>query len=394
MKNMPRQNPKSSETLIEGLNPDAPNGAKSHKKSSVRSAPVLGVIDLGTNNCRMMIASVEHGQLKIIESFSRIVRLGQGLEREQALSEAAQNRAIAALKVCADKIKRYSEIRIRAVATQACRLAQNAHKFLGRVFKETGIRFEIITAEHEARLSVTGCTSLFDAPASAAIVIDVGGGSTEISWLDLRGVPVLATQSNQVRSIDLLVASQKLKAKTWVSIPKGVVNLSERFEETKFANPEAWYEAMVNDFQKEIPFLEPAEALRSMFENQQAFIIGTSGAVTSLAGLHLNLDRYDRTKVDGQWISATECRVVTNRLIAMGLDGREAEPCIGRDRADLVLAGAAILEALLRAWPCERIRVADRGLREGLLLSMLKKRPAKKRKRPKKPYPQPLPAQS
>jgi exopolyphosphatase/guanosine-5'-triphosphate,3'-diphosphate pyrophosphatase len=101
-------------------------------------------------------------------------------------------------------------------------------------------------------------------------------------------------------------------------------------------------------------------------------MLGTSGTVTTIAGVHLNLKRYDRNRVDGCWMSAQQINRVVERLLAMTYEERVASPCIGAERADLVLAGCAILEAIRRAFPCRRLRVADRGLREGMLVQMMR----------------------
>ncbi|MFT3997888.1 MAG: Ppx/GppA phosphatase family protein [Asticcacaulis sp.] len=336
-------------------------------------APLYAALDLGTNNCRLMIAAWHNGQFRIVEAFSRIVRLGEGLSQTGSLSERAMDRALSALRQCAEKIGRRPVVRTRAVATQACRIASNGAEFIRRVERETGLKLSIISPEEEARLSVVGCASLLDGEAEAAIVMDVGGGSTEISWLSLdKKASGGDRQTPQSR--------RPPKPEHWISIPKGVVNLAERFPEPKDGDKQVWFDSMVADVRAALSDFTAPEILRPHFDSQQAYIVGTSGAITSLAGMHLQLERYDRSKVDGLWMTHTQCRAVIDRLLSLGQRGRELEPCIGKDRADLVLAGAAILEAVQSLWPCERLRVADRGLREGLLLSMVKKR-TRRRKR-------------
>jgi len=314
-------------------------------------------LDLGTNNCRLLIATPSLEGFKVVESFSRIVRLGDGLTRSGRLDDKAMDRALAALRICAEKIERRSAVRVRAVATQACRVASNGSDFIARVAEETGISFSVITPREEARLSVAGCLNLLDRTADAALVIDVGGGSTELSWVDLRPV---STEDD--------AAQPSISA--WLSIPIGVVTLAERFPETVFPSP-AWYRAMVDCVRAELDRFDGAEAFRPLFASGRAHLIGTSGAITSLAGLHLGLKRYERSRVDGLWLSDEDCRAAANRLMTLGPSARAAQPCIGPDRADLVLAGAAILEAVQEVWPCPRVRVADRGLREGILLSLM-----------------------
>jgi len=320
-------------------------------------------LDLGTNNCRLLIAAPAREGFRVVEAFSRIVRLGDGLSRTGRLDAAAMERAMAALAICADKIRRRRPLRIRAVATQACRIAENGPEFVKRVALETGIQLAVITPREEAKLSVAGCLNLLDRSEDAALVVDVGGGSTELSWVDLRA-------SNQ----------DGAAIGAWLSIPAGVVTLAERFPEGS-ASSEVWYQAMVDFIRAEIEAFPQAERFRSVFQDGRAHLIGTSGAITSLAGLHLGLKRYERSRVDGLWLTDADCDAAAQRLIALGPAGRAAEPCIGPDRADLVIAGAAILRAVQETWPCVRVRVADRGLREGILLSMMAGGPARRRRR-------------
>jgi exopolyphosphatase/guanosine-5'-triphosphate,3'-diphosphate pyrophosphatase len=311
-------------------------------------------LDLGTNNCRLLIAARAGRGFRIVDAFSRIVRLGEGLGETGRLSDAAMDRAFAALRVCADKLRRYRPLRFRAIATQACRSAENGPAFLVEAKARTGIGFDIITPREEARLSVAGCAGLIDPAAGAALVLDVGGGSTELAWVDLRS-------RESGRGLPAITA--------WFSAPIGVVTLAERFPETE--PTEAWFRSMVDAVKSPIAAFRGAERLRGLFEGKRAQLIGTSGAITSLAGIHLDLPRYDRSKVDGLWMTRSQCEAVRRSLGALSQAERAAHPCVGPDRADLVLAGAAILEAVQEVWPCERVRVADRGLREGVLLSLM-----------------------
>jgi exopolyphosphatase/guanosine-5'-triphosphate,3'-diphosphate pyrophosphatase len=276
-------------------------------------------------------------------------------------------RALEALRVCAEKIERRRSVKVRAVATQACRQAVNGASFVDRIRKETGLQFSVISPREEAVLSVAGCLNLLDQTADAALVIDVGGGSTELSWVDLIGARARTS-----------VFAPEIGA--WLSIPMGVVTLAERFPETA-ETPALWFRSMIEAFKSELAAFDAAEGFRSAFEGGKAHLIGTSGAITSLAGLHLNLKRYERARVDGLWLTDEDCRRAAAKLIRLGAEGRAAEPCIGPDRADLVLAGAAILEAVQEVWPCSRVRVADRGLREGILLSLMAERLAARGKR-------------
>ncbi|WP_339915022.1 Ppx/GppA phosphatase family protein [uncultured Brevundimonas sp.] len=331
--------------------------------ASGRDAPLYGALDLGTNNCRLLIAKPSRDGFRVVDSFSRIVRLGEGLSRTGRLDDSAMERAYEALSLCAERVakKGLESTRLSAVATQACRQADNGEAFVERVRSGTGLRLRIIDPAEEASLAVEGCLDLFDTAAEMVLVVDVGGGSTELSWL--------RRENGRFKTVD------------WLSAPVGVVTLAERHPEPS-ANHDQWYEAMVTDMGEALAVTQVEPTLRSVFVAGQAHMVGTSGAITSLAGIHLGLKRYQRNLVDGLWMSRDDCERAAMTLQQLGPAGRAAESCIGPDRADLVLAGAAIMEAVQRAWPCERVRVADRGLREGLLLqNMRQDRPPTKRRR-------------
>jgi exopolyphosphatase/guanosine-5'-triphosphate,3'-diphosphate pyrophosphatase len=324
--------------------------------------PVFAALDLGTNNCRLLVATPHARGFRIVDAFSRIVRLGEGASQSGRLGEAAMDRAMGALRVCADRIRRRGVTRVRAVATQACRIAANGPDFVKAVAADTGLRLEIIDAEEEVRLAVAGCLDLLDPESRAGLVLDVGGGSTELSWLDLT--------SPGVKIAPRRMAHWRLPIKAWHSTPLGVVTLAERFPEAVVGD-ESSYRRMVEAVKSSLSQFTGADAFQPIFQAGHGHIVGTSGAITSLASLHLRLPRYDRSRVDGLWMTRAECEAVTARLAGLSLAERAAEPCIGPDRADLVLAGAAILQAVQELWPSDRVRVADRGLREGLLLSMM-----------------------
>jgi len=315
----------------------------------------------------LLIATPAAGGFRVVEAFSRIVRLGEGLSQSGRLSEPAMERAMAALRVSAEKVRRRRVVRLRAIATQACRMAENGPAFIAQVAEQTGLQLQIITPQEEARLSVAGCLNLLDRSADAALVVDVGGGSTELSWVELKGAPPTAAPP----------------MRAWLSIPMGVVTLAERFPEGEQAT-EGWFREMVDCVKAEIAAFRRADPLRDVFDADRAHLIGTSGAITSLAGMHLDLPRYDRSRVDGIWMTREECDAAAARLLALNPRQRAEQPCIGPDRADLVLAGAAILQAVQEIWPCSRVRVADRGLREGILMSLMADR-GRRRKRRRRP---------
>lgn len=301
--------------------------------------------------------------MRIVDAFSRIVRLGEGLSQTGRLSDAAMERTIDALKVCADKIARRGVTRSRCIATQACRAASNGQEFLHRIRAETGLEFEIISTAEEARLAVAGCADLIDQTASAGLIFDIGGGSTEVSFV--RPAP----PGGKARTPEIA---------GWFSIPYGVVNLCEAWGGREVSR--ATYDAIVAAMRAEIAAFGDPAGLRPAFEAGEGHLLGTSGTVTSIAGVHLSLQRYRREAVDGIWLSIDEARSVTERLRSMPFEERSREPCIGPDRADLVIGGCAILEALVCEWPSARVRVADRGLREGILHGLAAAREPRRRR--------------
>jgi len=321
------------------------------------AARYYAALDLGTNNCRLLVATPRERGFRVVDSFSRIVRLGEGVGHTARLSDAAMDRAIAALDICRGKLEQRDVARARLIATEACRLAENGDVFLGRVKAETGLDLEIVSQETEARLAAAGCASLIDPAASGAILFDIGGGSSELVWIDLA-----KARPGGKRRISETIRS-------WRSLPVGVVNLSERHGGRDV--DDRTFEAMVDEVAALLGGFPEAEALDRAVAAGGVHMLGTSGTVTTLAGVHLGLDRYDRRRVDGLWLSAAEVSQIIAELRRSDYDARVANACIGRDRADLVLAGCAILEAIRRRWPCDRMRVADRGLREGILVELM-----------------------
>jgi exopolyphosphatase/guanosine-5'-triphosphate,3'-diphosphate pyrophosphatase len=314
--------------------------------------PVYAALDLGTNNCRLLIARPQRDGFRVIEAFSRIVRLGEGLSGSGRLSEAAMGRTIEALKICSEKMARRGVEVARAVATEACRRAANGAEFLHDVKVATGISLDIITTAEEARLALTGCAPLLEPPHSHAIVFDIGGGSTEILWAKLR-------PQSGAEVID------------WISLPFGVVNLTERFGPGD--RQSGSYERMIEEVAAVLRPFEEKHRLADHLQTGQVQVLGTSGTVTTLAGVLLGLPRYERRQVDGCWLEFPAVIAQSHQLAAQSIPERALHPCIGEERADLVVAGCAILEALYRFWPAARLRVADRGVREGVLVELIRK---------------------
>ena len=323
-------------------------GPRSHRQS-------YAAIDLGTNNCRLLIARPSGENFTVIDAFSRVVRLGEGLAQSGRLSEAAMDRTLAALRVCAEKLMRRNVYLARSVATEACRRAENGPEFIERVRQETGIALDIISAREEARLAVLGCHVLLEEGFGPAMIFDIGGGSTELVLIESTGtVP---------RILD------------WQSVPWGVVSLTESCgpEGTTLEERLERYRHMhglVSDsFSAFAKRVGPARG--SAAETGPLRLLGTSGTVTTLASLHLELPQYDRRMVDGLIVPAESMREISSRLSSMSIEERREVNCIGRERADLVVAGCAILESILDLWPAARLGVADRGIREGILRSLI-----------------------
>jgi exopolyphosphatase/guanosine-5'-triphosphate,3'-diphosphate pyrophosphatase len=332
-----------------------PRPLQSPSRPPQQELPVFAALDLGTNNCRLLVAVPgRHGQFRVIHAFSRIVRLGEGLTASGRLGQAAMDRAVEALKICGEKLRNRKIRKARLIATEACRSAANGVEFLDRVEREAGLKLEIIDRQTEARLAVSGCGSLVERDTQGVVLFDIGGGSSEIALIDLTGrrSPRLA---NHIVS--------------WTSLPVGVVSLAERFGGRTVTRET--FAAMVDDVAARLKVFDGRDRLAHVLASPNFHLLGTSGTVTTLAGVHLDLDRYDRRRVDGLWMDRDSVDRMIERLIGWDFQQRCANPCIGADRADLVLAGCAILEAIRGVWPSERLRVADRGLREGILSELM-----------------------
>jgi exopolyphosphatase / guanosine-5'-triphosphate,3'-diphosphate pyrophosphatase len=324
-------------------------------------ALVLAAIDVGTNACRLLIAVPERvaGRdpnaipvPRVIDSYTANVRLGESLEQTGALCEAALERTVAALKICAARLKRRRVTHVKAIATEACRRAANAQELVRRAEAETGIRLSIVTPEEEARLAAAGCLQLIGAQFEGALIFDIGGGSTELILVKRDGAP-------QVHH-DIVA---------WCSAPVGVVKLAERhggreLPADAFGEMKAELRDMFASMREQRGF--------GAFDVDRYHLLGTSGTLTTLAGIKLGLKRYERSRIDGQWLERNDILRICQSIVSKDFPGRAAIPCVGLDRADLILPGCAILDAIMDNWPCGTLRVADRGLREGILIALLR----------------------
>ncbi|XDB00017.1 Ppx/GppA phosphatase family protein [Sulfitobacter sp. LCG007] len=358
--------------------PKRPDGAGAlETRADLSPAPVpsdggelYAALDLGTNSCRMLIARPRGRGFHVVDSFSKSVQLGAGLEHTGRLSRGSMARTVQALRICQQKLRRNKVRKMRLVATEACRRALNADEFLQRVKNETGLRLDIIKPEEEAQLAVISCAPLVNRKTENLLVVDIGGGSTELVWIDLSAVP----KDDRARAIMRLQNGfhaarpdvPSARVVDWISVPLGVATLRDQFadvedDSARFALMSWFFEENLNDF---TPYhnSQPTEKFQ---------IVGTSGTVTTVAASHLGLKRYDRTKVDGLRMSSEQIDRVIRSYLALGPDGRKADPRIGMDRQALIMSGAAILQALMRCWPTDRLSVADRGLREGLLYAQM-----------------------
>ena len=312
-------------------------------------------LDLGTNNCRLLVAAPARIGFRVVDSFSRIVRLGEGLQASGRLSQPAMDRALDALTACTTRMSRRPMRSIRAIATEACRQAANGAEFLARVRARTGLAFEIITPREEAMLALESCAPLLLPSARRALLFDIGGGSTELAWvrLDAGG-----------RQPDLI---------GYASLPVGVVTLAERHGAAGFTLP--GFDAMTDEVRRRLVAFEQTHCIAHEMRLGGVQVIGTSGTVTTLAGAALNLARYRRPLVDGTTLSAAAAGQALDMLRGLGRDGLTRHPCVGPERADFVLPGCAIFQAMRDTWPIAEVTVADRGLREGMLLRMMRQPP-------------------
>lgn len=363
----------------------APNGSSTrrrprHKRgsggrgrSNGSNSNTFAAIDLGTNNCRLLVARDAGETFRIIDSYSRVVRLGKGLAATGRLSDESMDAAVEAISVCASKMKSKRVKRWRCVATEACRRASNGEAFLQRVKDETGIALEVISPRVESRLAVMGCVNLVDPTKDVALVIDIGGGSTELSWVDVR----------KLRDDQANHRLHRPPISAWASLPIGVVTLSELVPEID--DKTAWYDALRDVVRQKIIEQGCETRFTNLFQQGRGHLIGTSGTITSLAGIHLKLPYYQRSKVDGLWFRSVDAISVARDMGSRTFDERAAEPCIGKDRAHLLVAGCAITDVLCEMWPSKMIRVADRGLREGILIGLMQKnqKPKHHNRRPK-----------
>ncbi len=367
---MAPERPRGEDAIPLAVEPST-DGARRAEPSAPQSAgsmPLYAAVDLGTNSCRMLIAQPKGSQFQVIDSFSKTVQLGVGLEASGRLGRASMGRTIQALRICQKKIEKHGVKRLRLVATEACRRARNGRDFMRQIKRETGLTVEIIPAEEEARLAVISCAPLVNRSTEQLLVVDIGGGSTELVWIDLSAV----TPDDRPKAIMRLHAGfqgqgpQDARVVDWISVPLGVATLKDQFGDVE--DDGARFALMSWFFEENLAAFSPYNAAQPRAGFQ---IIGTSGTVTTVAASFLGLKRYDRAKVDGLVMTSDQIGSVIREYLSLGPEGRRTDPRIGRDRHTLIMSGAAILQALMRIWPTDQLSVADRGLREGLLYAQM-----------------------
>ncbi len=333
---------------------------KKYKKDGVYAA-----LDLGTNNCRLLVAhpyfrETRYGySLRTADSFSRIVRLGEGLSNSGILSQEAMERTIEALYACQRKLENHNIANFRYVATEACRRARNAPEFMERIVRETGLNVEVISNEEEAHLALLGCCSLLKRDAGKALAFDIGGGSTEVMWVEAEPLRNDGSPEFPFRP----------RIKDWISTPFGVMNLSENLSTPNYAD--LYFEEIVHKVEQVLRPFDEKHGIAESLKHEPAQLLSTSGTVTTLAAIFLDLARYDRNRIDGITLPVSSITDSINRLLKMRPFERFNHPCIGADRSDYILAGCAIFSAIARIWPFSHITIADRGVREGIILSLI-----------------------
>ncbi|QCO57138.1 Ppx/GppA family phosphatase (plasmid) [Pseudorhodobacter turbinis] len=367
---MTPERPREEDAIPEQMRPNGAADVMVEPSASPQpgSGQLYAALDLGTNSCRMLIARPRGSQFQVVDSFSKAVQLGTGLEATGRMSRGSINRTVQALRICQKKLEKHKIKRMRLVATEACRRAKNSRDFLRQVRRETGLQLEIITPEEEARLAVISCAPLVSGKTEQLLVVDIGGGSTELVWIDMTGVE----PSDRPRAIMRLHAGftpqglGQARVVDWISVPLGVATLKEQFADVE--DDAARFALMSWFFEENLSSFAPY----NLENGREGFqVIGTSGTVTTVAASFLGLKRYDRTKVDGLRMSSDQIDTVIREYLALGPEGRRTDPRIGRDRHSLIMSGAAILQALMRVWPTDQLSVADRGLREGLLYAQM-----------------------
>ncbi len=332
--------------------------SKLQQKHSSGPTPVIAAVDLGTNSCRLLVARIEGQSFRVIDSFSRVVRLGEGVQSTNLLHPDAIERTIEALRVCQTKIIQNQASRVRAVTTEACRRATNSDELVKRAYEELHLTIEVISAEEEARLALAGCGGVLNSRIPYAIAFDIGGGSTEVMWLKI-------TEPRRLHRRRFPV----IEVMDYISLPYGVVTLSDLYENN--STSDNIYHEIRRDICQKLTEFSQKNSIHEYLEKRKIQMVGTSGTVTTLAAINLGLERYDRRLIDGVYLNLSDIHQISQSIFNMDRDERSLHPCIGTGRSDLVVMGTAILEGICDTWPVAKLRVADRGVREGILMELM-----------------------
>jgi exopolyphosphatase/guanosine-5'-triphosphate,3'-diphosphate pyrophosphatase len=307
----------------------------------------LAAVDLGSNTIRLLVADADRASgLHPVHAEQAVARLGEHLFRTGRLQDGAMARALGAVRGYRDRARALGAERVLVVATAAVRQAGNREELVGRLAAEPGVSVRVVDGDEEARLTLLGVTwGVLGARGAEAdderrmVVLDIGGGSTEL---------IVAEAGAVVSS---------------VSVTLGVVGLAERFFH---ADPVDWaeYQACADHVTCRLD----ADAWPAVLGLAPRALAGTAGTITTLAALDLGLPSYDGARVQGHRLRGAAVRSLRDRLGALRVADRARLPCLEPGRADLIMPGIAIVEAVLAGLGLAELRVSDAGLREGIVL--------------------------
>lgn len=302
---------------------------------------IFAGMDIGTLTCRLLIAELTPaGGVRELRSDRRILRLGEGVDRDRVLRPDAMQRVVATLKEWGQLIDRYHVEAAAAVATSAVRDAVNREEFLDLVRREAGFQVEIISGEEEARRTMLGIRSGLPPGVTDLLALDIGGGSTEFI-LDRSGQPPV------VRSINI-----------------GVVRLSERM--LRSDPPTTGEVSDARDWVRR----ETNATIAEMPRSPGLTFIGTAGTITALAAMAQQLPAYEPARIHNCTLTLDRVRELEQQLLSRSKTQREGLPGLERGREDVIAAGAIILRTVMETLGMSNVLVSDLGLREGVLIHL------------------------
>ncbi len=296
-------------------------------------------IDIGTNTISLLIAEInEAGDFNNIQSENRITRLGAGFAQNNTLSGPAIERALATLIAMRALLEKEKIDRFVVTGTSAVRKAKNRKDFLESVKQKTGFEITVISGEEEARCTLLGISLLFQDRNKTTVVIDIGGGSTELIADDWAGPPFLS------------------------STPLGAVTLSEGY---LLSDPPTAREmkSLENVIAAELAKIEHPMPSACRF-------VGTAGTLTTLAAIDQKMTRYDPDRINGYRLSYSGIEGIVNELARLPIQKRQSVPGLEKGREDLIVSGGLILLSVMKRFGYHQVLVSDYGLREGLLIDL------------------------